>query len=225
MILLTKEKRRLIKQTITSTRKQLELLQQDTSVDKIYDDYLVQNTAEQFNDRFKVLPLIGDIIRALKLVPFRKSLSKEELEKSAIEFILGYPSRHDISLLTNINTIEGNFFIPFLNGEPFGENWNTAKDGFYDWIDNKCSESIIGIELGFKADEYGIEVANKLIEKKRKNPHIIIGIIIDGLVSMLMSSKRANLNEFERNTIKMINNMRNEGISIYSSMIVGIHYH
>jgi hypothetical protein len=212
---INKRKEKTIKQTITSTRKQLELLQQDTSVDKIYDDYLVQNTAEQFNDRFKVLPLIGDIIRAFKLVPFRKSLSKEELEKSAIEFILGYPSRHDISLLTNINTIEGNFFIPFLNGGPFGENWNTAKDGFYDWIDNKCSESIIGIELGFKADEYGIEVANKLIEKKRKNPHIIIGIILDGLVSMLMSSKKANLNEFERNTIKMINNMRNEGINIF----------
>ena len=212
---INKRKETILKQTIIATREKLELLHQDTSVDKIYDDYLVQNIAEQFNDRFKVLPLIGDIIRALKLVPFRKTLSKDELEKSAIEFILRYPSRYDISLITSIITIEGNSFIPFLNGGPFGENWNTAKDGFYDWIDNKCSESIIGIELGFKADDYGIEVADKLIKKKQKNPNIIIGIVIDGLVSIIMSSKRTSLNEFERKTLTMINNMRNEGISIF----------
>ena len=67
---INKRKEDILIHTINSTRKTLELLQQDTSVDKIYDDYLVQNIAEQFNDRFKVLPVIGDIIRALKLVPF-----------------------------------------------------------------------------------------------------------------------------------------------------------
>ena len=32
-------------------------------------------------------------------------------------------------------------------------------------------ESIFGIELGFKADDYGIEVSNKLINKKGKFEH------------------------------------------------------
>lgn len=212
---INKRKKKIIKQTIVSTRKKLELMKQDTSIAKIYDDDLVQNIAEHFTDRFKVFPLIGDIIRALKLFTLRETLNKEELEKSSIELILGYPSRSDISLLTNIITIEGNSFIPFLNGGPFGENWNTSKNGFYDWIDNKCSESILGIELGFKADNYGLEVADKLIQKKRKNPSIIIGIVIDGLVSILMRSKKTNLNEFERKTVKLINYMRNEGINIF----------
>jgi len=46
-----------------------------------------------------------------------------------------------------------------MNGGPAGENWNHANNGFYDYIDNISKESIIGIELGFKADNYGLEVS------------------------------------------------------------------
>jgi hypothetical protein len=211
----TKETNNIINQTVISTRRKLELMNQDTSIGKTYDDDLVRIIAEQFRDRFKVIPLFGDIIRAIRLASFYKTLNIKELEKAAIKLILGYPSRYDISLLTNIITIEDNFFIPFLNGGPFGENWNTSTNGFYDWIDNKSTESILGIELGFKADDYGIEVASKLVEKKKKNPTIIIAIVIDGLVSILMSKKQRDLTEFEKNTIKLIKYMRQEGINVY----------
>ena len=33
-------------------------------------------------------------------------------------------------------------------------------------IDNKSHESILGVELGFKADDYGLAVAQHLIAKK-----------------------------------------------------------
>lgn len=62
-----------------------------------------------------------------------------------------------------------------MNGGPAGENWNHASNGFYDWIDNKSHESILGIELGFKADNYGQEVSSKLIAKKKKNPVAFFG--------------------------------------------------
>lgn len=213
--LTTKETNNIINQTVISTRSKLELMNKDTSIGKTFDDDLVQIIAKQFSDRFKVIPLLGDIIRALRLASFYKTLNIKELEKAAIKLILGYPSRYDISLLTNVITIEGNFFIPFLNGGPFGENWNTSTNGFYDWIDNKSADSILGIELGFKADDYGIEVASKLVEKKKKHPTIIIGIVIDGLVSILMSKKQPDLTEFEKNTIKLIKYMRQEGINVY----------
>ena len=100
-----------------------------------------------------------------------------------------------------------------MNGGPLGENWNTSPNGFYDWIDNKSSESIIGIELGFKADEYGREVSRRLIEKKRANPDMYVGLLIDGFVSILMM-KLESLDDFQRNTLAMIKEMKEAGIDV-----------
>jgi hypothetical protein len=101
-----------------------------------------------------------------------------------------------------------------MNGGPTGEYWNAANNGFYDWIDNKSSESIFGVELGFKADDYGLEVCSKLIEKKRKNPNINISLLIDGFVSYLMNKPGSSREEFENKTISMVNNMRREKINV-----------
>ena len=95
-----------------------------------------------------------------------------------------------------------------MNGGPEGENWNKSINGFYDWIDNKSKESILGIELGFKADNYGLEVSRKLIQRKKLNPDIDINILIDGFVSILMQKPPSTLADFELNTIKMIDDMR-----------------
>jgi len=107
--------------------------------------------------------------------------------------------------------------MPFMNGGPAGENWNSANNGFYDWIDNKSQESILGVELGFKADNYGLEVSGKLIAKKNANPKISINLLIDGFVSILMQKPQSTLTEFEHNTIKMIDGMRKAGISVFDN--------
>jgi phosphatidylserine/phosphatidylglycerophosphate/cardiolipin synthase-like enzyme len=106
--------------------------------------------------------------------------------------------------------------LPFMNGGPEGEHWNKSVNGFYDWIDNKSKERILGIELGFKADNYGLEVSSKLIQRKKLNPDIDINILIDGFVSILMQKPPSTLAGFELNTIKMIDDMRGAGINVYN---------
>ena len=125
--------------------------------------------------------------------------------------------RDDIAKLTKIAPVINNSMIPFMNGGPEGENWDKANNGFYDWIDNKSQESILGIELGFKADNYGIEVSNRLIAKKNKTPNININLLIDGFVSILMQKPPATLTDFERNTIWMIDGMRKAGINVFDN--------
>jgi hypothetical protein len=147
----------------------LQIMNRSTEVDKFYDDVVVVTISEEFSDRIRALPFIGDIIRALRIAIRRKSLKSNEFTQIALHRILSKEriSRGNISELTEIAPVFGNNVIPFMNGGPAGENWNHAPSGFYDWIDNKSQESILGIELGFKADNYGTEVSKKLIEKKK----------------------------------------------------------
>src|SRR5205807_2328850 len=125
--------------------------------------------------------------------------------------------REDIARLTKVAPLIGNYEVPYMNGGPAGENWNHANNGFYDWIDNKSQESILGIELGFKADNYGLEVSKKLIEKKKANPNASINLLIDGFVSILMQKSPSSLNDFENNTIRMIDDMRRVGINVFDN--------
>ncbi|MGI0011000.1 MAG: phospholipase D-like domain-containing protein, partial [Nitrosopumilaceae archaeon] len=123
-------------------------------------------------------------------------------------------SREDIASLVRVLSVSGNSIIPFMNGGPAGENWNKSPCGFYDWIDNRTNQFIIGVELGFKADDYGKEVSKKLIEKKKANPNIYIGILIDGFVSVFLQKPASERDEFQNNTISMINDMKKAGIDV-----------
>ena len=131
---------------------------------KIYDDELVSAISEEFNDRIRTVPIFGDIIRAVRMSMRRKNISFDDFLNLSIDKITSQcrVTRSDIAQLTRILPLSGNDLLPFMNGGPSGEYWNKANDGFYDWIDNRSTESIFGIELGFKADDYGIEVSNKL---------------------------------------------------------------
>jgi hypothetical protein len=210
-------KNSVIKRSRDSTRTKLEIMNRSTKVDKFYDDDLVTTLSEEFFDRLRVKPLIGDIIRALRIAIKRRPLYSDEFIATAVRRITSREriSRADISELTDIEPVYGNNLIPFMNGGPAGENWNNAPNGFYDWIDKKSQESILGIELGFKADNYGIEVGRKLIEKKKANPHIYISILIDGFVSIIMQKPPTSLKEFEINTLKLLVDMEEAGINIY----------
>ena len=147
----------------------------------------------------------------------RKKISFDDFLNLSIEKITSQcrVSRSDIAQLTRILPLSGNDLLPFMNGGPSGEYWNKDNDGFYDWIENRSTESIFGIELGFKADDYGIEVSNKLINKKGKIPSINISLLIDGFVSYLMTKNENRREAFENNTIDMVRNMRKEGINVY----------
>jgi hypothetical protein len=187
---------------------------------KIYDDDLVEVISEEFSDRIRVVPIIGDIIRALNLVLRRRKLSFSHLLNICVGKVNSDSrlTRFDIAKVTKIRTIAGNSIIPFMNGGPSDQHWNTSENGFYDWIDKKSQETIFGVELGFKADDYGLEVSNKLIHRKKRNPELNISLLIDGFVSYLMSKReeqKAQFTIFENNTITMVNNMRKEGINVY----------
>ena len=81
------------------------------------------------------------------------------------------------------------------------ENIGTlVPNGLYDWIDNKSSKSIIGIELGFKGDEYGLEVSKRLIEKKQNNPDMYVGLLIDGFVSVFVQDPDV-IDDFQNKTL------------------------
>jgi hypothetical protein len=196
------------------------LMGQPVEPRKIYDDDLVEAISEEFSDRIRVVPVIGDIIRALNLSLRRRSLTFYQLLGMSIGKLNSQNriTRSDIAQITKIRTITGNSIIPFMNGGPSDQHWNTSDNGFYDWLDKKSQENIFGVELGFKADDYGLEVSNKLIIRKRRNPELNISILIDGFVSYLMSKKqeqKAQFTPFENNTISMVNNMRKEGINVY----------
>ncbi|MGI0010975.1 MAG: hypothetical protein ACREAE_06220, partial [Nitrosopumilaceae archaeon] len=146
----------------------------------IYDDDFTETISEEFTDRITALPLVGDIIRFLGgVLRNRKEFGPAELEKIILDKIKSDTniSREDIASLVRVLSVSGNSIIPFMNGGPAGENWNKSPCGFYDWVDNRTNQFIIGVELGFKADDYGKEVSKKLIEKKKANPNIYIGIL------------------------------------------------
>ena len=186
---------------------------------KVYDDDLVRTLSEVFSDRVRSFYVIGDAIRAFKGSLHREEINEDEFLKIALNEIISreHVFREDIARLTRIATVAGNSVVPFMNGGPVGENWNHASNGFYDWIDNKCQESILGIELGFKADDYGQEVSSKLIAKKKKNPQISINLLIDGFVSILMQKPPSTLTDFEHTTIRMIDDMRHAGINVFDN--------
>lgn len=186
-------------------------------IDPYYDDDIANAISAEFSDRLIVLPIIGDLIVALRLLRKRKDMDSSLFIKSALDKLAsrGRISRLDIAKLTKIASSSYNSFLPFMNGGPADENWDKTKNGFYDWIDNKSHESILGIELGFKADDYGLEVSRKLIDKKVRNPSIYISILIDGLVSLLMQKSTKGLNPFENETLKMIFDMKNAGINVH----------
>ena len=182
-----------------------------------YDDDVTTTISEEFTDKITAIPLIGDIIRFLGgILKNRKEIDPLELEKIVLNKIKSDTniSRKEIATLVKILPIAGNTMVPFMNGGPAGENWNKSTCGFYDWIDNMTTQFIIGIELGFKADDYGREVSKKLIEKKRLNPSIYIGILIDGFASIFLQKPASELDEFQNNTLTMINDMKKVGIDI-----------
>jgi hypothetical protein len=186
---------------------------------KVYDDDLVRTVSEEFTDRLRTFFVIGDAVRAIRGSLHRNEINADEFLKIALAKIVSreHIFREDIARLTKVAPIVGNLVVPYMNGGPAGENWNSANNGFYDWIDNRSQESILGIELGFKADNYGLEVSNKLIAKKNANPSISINLLIDGFVSILMQKPQSTLTDFERNTIKMIDDMRKVGISVFDN--------
>ena len=188
----------------------------ESNPDHYYDDDITTAISEEFTDRISVYPIIGDIIRFMGgFLRKRTELSPSEFVNKAIElFNEESITRIDIAKLTKIGTSEKNTLTPFMNGGPAGECWNKADNGFYDWIDNKSKESIIGIELGFKADDYGLEVSKKLIEKKKSNPDMYIGILVDGFVSILMQKLPTSLQQFEQNTLTMLEEMIKAGIDV-----------
>jgi hypothetical protein len=192
-----------------------------TEGDKIYDDDIVQNISKEFDDRITSLFVIGDVIRSLRKLIKRKEITVDEFVKHAIRLITlrNHVFREDIIHLTKIDPVFGNVMLPFMNGGPEEENRNKSVNGFYDWIDNKSKESILEIELGFKADNYGLEVSRKLIQRKKMNPDIDINLLIDGFVSILMQKPPSALAGFEINTIKMIDDMREAGINVYNNDI------
>jgi hypothetical protein len=110
---------------------------------KIYDEDLTETISEMFNDRTRTIPVLGDIIRALHLSIRRKDITFEEFLKMSIDKIGNRVTRFDIAQLTKIDSIHLNSLSIFMNGGPTGEYWNTANNGFYYWIDNRSSESIL----------------------------------------------------------------------------------
>lgn len=179
-----------------------------------YDDDIVRTVSGELTDQITVYPLIGDFIRSMGGILKRKEIEPKEFVKIALEKLdQEHLTRKEVAELVKIVPVDGNLVTPFMNGGPLGENWDLSTNGFYDWID-KSKESILGVELGFKADDYGLEVANKLIQKKKSNPDMVIRILIDGFVSILMQKLPKSLTQFEQNTFTMISEMRKVGIDV-----------
>jgi hypothetical protein len=181
-----------------------------------YDDDIVMVEAQEFSDRIVAIPVLGDAIRALGgLLRRRTELSAAEFVQAALQALAQeHLTRYDVAKLTKVAAVSANSIQPLMNGGPADENWDNSPSGFYDWIDNRSRDSILGVELGFKADDYGLEVANHLIAKKKANPGMYIGILIDGFVSIMMEKPPTTLSEFEQNTITMIRSMNEAGIDI-----------
>ena len=181
-----------------------------------YDDDIARAMSEEFTDRVTVIPVLGDIIRFFGgVLRRRKELTVEEFaEMVRSDLKSKIAPREAVAKLTNIVALPGNSMVPFMNGGPDDENWDNSPNGFFDWITNKSMESILGVELGFKADDYGLEISQKLIAKKKANPDMYIGILVDGFVSILMQKIPRTLTQFEQNTISMLRDMRNAGIDV-----------
>lgn len=181
-----------------------------------YDDDIVMVESEEFADRVVAIPVLGDAIRALGgLLRRRTELSSADFIQAALGALAqDHLARYDVAKLTKVAAVKANSIQPFMNGGPADENWDNSPDGFFDWIDNKSKDSILGVELGFKADNYGWEVANHLIAKKKANPGMYIGILIDGFVSIICEKVPTTLSEFEQNTIDMIRSMNEAGIDV-----------
>lgn len=77
---------------------------------KIYDDDLVEVISEEFSDRIRVVPIIGDIIRALNLVLRRRKLSFSHLLNICVGKVNSDSrlTKFDIAKVTKIRTITGN---------------------------------------------------------------------------------------------------------------------
>lgn len=182
----------------------------------VYDDDVVSAISEEAADRITVIPVIGDFIRFLGgILGRRRELTAEEFLDRGLELLFAdHVHRQDVAELTKIGPVRMNQVVPFMNGGPAGENWDKGANGFFDWINNKSRDSILGVELGFKADDYGLKVANLLIQKKRANPDMYIGILIDGFVSIMMQKAPQTLQQFEQNTLTMIKKMSDAGIDV-----------
>jgi hypothetical protein len=178
-LLFSSIKAHVIERSRDATRTKLRLMNRSIEIDKYYDDDVVTTLSEEFFDRVRVKPFIGDIIRAFTSAVKRKSLRSTEFIQITVKRIVSKEriSRSDISELTKITSVYGNNLIPIMNGGPAGENWNKAPNGFYDWIDNKSQDIILGSR---QADDYGREVSRKLSEKKKTNPDMYISLLIDG---------------------------------------------
>jgi hypothetical protein len=70
------------------TRTKLQVMNRSTEVDKFYDDDVVVTISEEFSDRIRALPFIGDIIRALRIAMKRKSLKSNEFIQIALHILL-----------------------------------------------------------------------------------------------------------------------------------------
>lgn len=200
----------------TLKRYRLEATKRKGDPKHYYDDDVVSTIAEEFLDRFSVIPVIGDLIRFSQGINIHRiEMESNKLIDNVISKIKNdfRISRNDIADFSKVKTVSGNFVKPIMNGGHVGENWNTAADGFYSSVENS-KKSIIGIELGFKADDYGIEVSKKLIKKKQDDPEIHISILIDGFVSIFIQKPLSALNRFQCNTVKIIREMKQAGINV-----------
>lgn len=182
----------------------------------VYDDDFTRTIAEEFLDRFSATPFFGDILRSSKVkIVDRIQLNTEHLIEHVTQRITSEKriSRNDIAEMTMVQETSGNSLTWFMNGGHLGEQWNIHECGFYAHIQN-CKQSIIGIELGFKADEYGKQVKDRLIQREKQDDTIHISLLIDGLVSIIFHKPESSRNPFENETVKMIKEMQDAGINV-----------
>jgi hypothetical protein len=156
---------KIIESSRKSTLTKLQLMGRSVEGDKIFDDEIVRTISKEFTDKVTSLFVIEDVIRSIWKPIKRKEITADEFGKHVLDLITsaGHIFREEIMQLTKIAPVFVNVLFPFMNGRPEGEHWNKATNGFYNWIDNKSKESVLGIGLGFKADNYGLEVNGKLI--------------------------------------------------------------
>jgi hypothetical protein len=112
---------------------------------KIYDDDLVEAISEEFNDRIRVVPIIGDILRALNLSLRRRRLTFGQLLDISARKVSSQNrvTRSDIAQISKISSITGNSIIPFMNGGPSDQHWNKSDNGFYDWLDKRVKKAYL----------------------------------------------------------------------------------
>lgn len=112
---------------------------------KIYDDDLVEAISEEFNDRIRVVPIIGDILRALNLSLRRRRLTFGQLLDISARKVSSQNrvTRSDIAQISKISSITGNSIIPFMNGGPSDQHWNNSDNGFYDWLDKRVKKAYL----------------------------------------------------------------------------------